>query len=358
MADILKGTIRDKAHELGFDVVGFAAAAADPADAENLSRFLADGRHGDMAWLAGADGRRGDPKALMADARSIIVLGANYGRGGAMPPVSGDRAAISIYAQGRDYHLVLKKKLKQLGRWLADEHGPGQGAGVKVFVDTAPVMEKPLGQRAGIGWQGKHTNLVSREFGSWLFLAEVFTTLDLAPDRPPDEPRADHCGSCDRCLRACPTDALAEPYRIDPRRCVSYLTIEHKGDIAPELMAAMGNRVFGCDDCLAACPWNKYQRRGAIEQLRPRAELFMPRLADLARLEDASFRELFAGSPIKRAGRDRFVRNVLIAIGNSGDERLLVHARTLIDDPSPVVAGAARWAAERLRKADAPATAV
>ena len=354
MTEALKNIIRDKAHELGFDTVGFAAATANPADAENLTAFLADGRHGDMAWMDNADGRRGDPEAIMVDAKSIIVLGAYYGPGGPLPPTSRDRGEISIYAQGRDYHTVLKKKLKQLGRWLADNFD----SGVKVFVDTAPVMEKPLAQRSGIGWQGKHTNLVSRDFGSWLFLAEVFTTLELAPDRPSNGPRTDHCGSCDRCLRACPTDALAEPYRIDPRLCISYLSIEHKGDIAPDLMAAMGNRIYGCDDCLSVCPWNKFQRSGAIEQLRPRAELSKPRLADLARLEDAGFRELFAGSPIKRTGRDRFVRNVLIAIGNSGDERLLVDALALIDDPSPVVASAARWAAERLQKAVVPATAV
>ncbi len=342
MADELKKIIRDEAKSLGFEAVGFTAARADPADAEALSRFLAYGRQGDMAWLNNADGRRGDPKALMPDARTIIVLGANYGpgEGNGEPGPSASEGMISVYARGRDYHDVLKKKLKQLGRWLADEHG----AGIKVFVDTAPVMEKPLAQRAGIGWQGKHTNLVSRKFGSWLFLAEIFTTLELAPDLP----QADHCGSCDKCLKACPTDALAEPYRIEPRQCVSYLTIEHKGDIAPDLMAAMGNRIYGCDDCLAVCPWNKYQRAGAIEAFRPSAQLTRPRLADLAALDDAGFRDLFSGSPIKRTGRDRFVRNVLIAIGNSGDKKLLPRARALTDDASPLVAAAARWAAGRL----------
>ena len=340
MSNELKKIIRDKAKSLGFEAVGFAASRADPADAEALSRFLADGRQGDMAWLNNTDGRRGDPRALMPDARTIIALGANYGPGGEPNVPSEKHGMISVYARGRDYHDVLKKKLKQLGRWLADEHG----AGIKVFVDTAPVMEKPLGQRAGIGWQGKHTNLVSRKFGSWLFLAEIFTTLELAPDRP----EADHCGSCDKCMKACPTDALAEPYRIEPRQCVSYLTIEHKGDIAPDLMAAMGNRIYGCDDCLAACPWNKYQRPTAIEAFLPRPELTRPRLADLAALDDAGFRDLFSGSPIKRTGRDRFVRNVLIAIGNSGDKKLLPRARVLIDDASPLVAAAARWAAGRL----------
>ena len=348
MTEALKNIIRDKAHELGFDTVGFAAATANPADVENLTAFLADGRHGDMAWMDNADGRRGDPEAIMANAKSIIVLGANYGPGGPLPPTSRDRGEISIYAQGRDYHTVLKKKLKQLGRWLADDHD----AGIKVFVDTAPVMEKPLAQRAGIGWQGKHTNLVSREFGSWLFLAEVFTTLDL----PTDRPQTDHCGSCDRCLKACPTDALAVPYQIEPRQCISYLTIEHKGSIAPELMAAMGNHIYGCDDCLAVCPWNKFQGPATFDQFRPRAGLSMPRLDDLVTLDDARFREMFAGSPIKRTGRDRFVRNVLIAIGNTGDEKLLTNARALLDDPSPVVADAARWATRQLEKAEIPAS--
>ncbi len=342
MADDLKKIIREQAHGLGFDAVGFADAEADPRDARALSRFLADGRQGDMAWLNNEDGRRGDPKALMPEAKTVIVLGANYGpREDPLAALSrADRGAISVYAQGHDYHHVLKKKCKQLGRWIVDNHG----AGIKVFVDTAPVMEKPLAARAGVGWQGKHTNLLNRDFGSWLFLAEVFTTLEL----PPDAPATDHCGSCDRCLRACPTDALPEPYRIDPRLCISYLTIEHKGDIAPELMARMGNRIYGCDDCLAVCPWNKFGRPSADNAFLPRFELTAPRLADLAALDDAGFRELFAGSPVKRTGRDRFVRNVLVAIGNSGDQGLLPAARMLIDDPSELVAHAARWATERL----------
>ena len=342
MADDLKKIIREQAHGLGFDAVGFADAEADPKDARALSRFLADGRQGDMGWLNNDDGRRGDPKALMPEAKTVIVLGANYGpREDPLAVLSrSDRGAISVYAQGHDYHDVLKKKCKQLGRWIADNHG---GA-IKVFVDTAPVMEKPLAARAGIGWQGKHTNLLNRDFGPWLFLAEVFTTLDLSPDAP----ATDHCGSCDRCLRACPTDALAEPYRIDPRQCISYLTIEHKGTIAPELMARMGNRIYGCDDCLAVCPWNKFGRPSAEEAFHPRFELTAPRLADLVALDDAGFRELFAGSPVKRTGRDRFVRNVLVAIGNSGDQGLLPAARALIDDPSELVAQAARWAVERL----------
>ncbi|MBC8339587.1 MAG: tRNA epoxyqueuosine(34) reductase QueG [Rhodospirillales bacterium] len=336
----LKTIIREHANALGFDAVGFASAAADPADTRALDRFLNQGRQGDMAWLDNADGRRGNPKALMPDAQTIIMLGANYGPPGGVTPVSEDRGAISVYARGRDYHDVLKKKMKQLARWLSETHD----CGVKVFVDTAPVMEKPLAGRAGIGWQGKHTNLVSRDFGSWLFLAEIFTTLDLPPDRP--EP--DHCGHCDRCIRACPTDALPEPYQIDPRRCVSYLTIEHKGPIAPELMAHMGNRVYGCDDCLAACPWTKFQQPATLEAFQGRAELAMPKLADLAALDDAGFRKFFSGSPIKRTGRERFVRNVLIAIGNSGDKDLLDTAAALTDDSSPLVAEAAAWAAEQL----------
>ncbi len=342
MADDLKKIIRKQARDLGFDDVGFASAEADPLDAQALAGFLADGRHGDMAWMDNTDGRRGDPKAVMPDARTIIVLGANYGP--ATDPMAvlerRDRGAISVYAQGRDYHDVLKKKCKRLGRWLADTHG----AGVKVFVDTAPVMEKPLAQRAGVGWQGKHTNLLNRRFGSWLFLAEVFTTLELEPDRP----ATDHCGGCDRCLKACPTGALPEPYRIEPRHCISYLTIEHKGDIEPALMAQMGNRIYGCDDCLSVCPWNKFASPSATPEFRPRTETAAPRLGDLAALDDAGFREVFSGSPIKRTGRDRFVRNVLIAIGNSGDGALLAAARTLEADPSALVARAARWAVERL----------
>ena len=342
----LKTAIRERAQELGFDVVGFTTAEADPADARALARFLGEGRHGDMAWLDNADGRRGNPKSLMPDAKTIIVLGANYGPAAGVPEIPHDRGAISVYARNRDYHDILKKKMKQLARWLADS----QDCGVKVFVDTAPVMEKPLAQRAGVGWQGKHTNLVNREFGSWLFLSEIFTTLALPPDRP--EP--DHCGSCDRCVRACPTDALAEPYRIDPRRCVSYLTIEHSGPIAPDLMGLMGNRVYGCDDCLAACPWTKYQRPTRIKGLEPRAELVQPHLAELAALDDAEFRKFFSGSPIKRTKRDRFVRNVLIAIGNSGDRGLLKSARLLAGDPSALVADTARWAVQRLESSDLP----
>ncbi len=307
----IREEVRGRAVDGGFDAVGFTDAAGDPRDAENLARYLADGRHGEMTWIATTAERRVDPRTLWPDVRTVISLGVNYGP--AVDPraalAAADRAAISVYARGRDYHAVLKGRLKALARWLAETHD----CAVKVFVDTAPVMEKPLAQRAGLGWIGKHTNLVSRRFGSWLFLGEVFTTLEL----PPDPPAVDHCGSCDRCLRACPTSALPEPYRIEPRRCLSYLTIEHKGAIAAELAARAGNRVFGCDDCLAVCPWNRFATPTPHAALAPRAELLAPRLADLAQLSEADFRELFAGSTIKRTGRERFLRNVGVAAANA-----------------------------------------
>lgn len=343
----LKRSIRERAIDIGFETVGFAAAAADPNDRRALEAFLDLGSHGDMHWIddRGGDraGSRGDPLALMPAARSVIVLGANYGP--ASDPLTAlehrERGAISVYAQGvKDYHDVVKKRLKRLARWLVDS----QGGEVKVFVDTAPVMEKPLAARAGLGWQGKHTNLVSRDWGSWLFLGEVFTTLEIAPDLP----AADHCGSCDACRRVCPTDAIPESYELDAKRCISYLTIEHKGEIAPDLMAAMGNHIYGCDDCLAVCPWNKYARPAVEPKFQPREELVSPRLADLAVLDDAAFRQRFKGSAIKRTGRDRFVRNVLIAIGNSGNAELVSVAAQLTNDASPLVAATARWAAARL----------
>ncbi len=291
-----------------------------------------------MDWLASAPERRGDPRALWADVRSIIMLGVNYG-----PPHDPlavtrqrTRGAISCYARGDDYHEVIKKRLKALARWLID----AAGGDVKVFIDTAAVMEKPLAQAAGIGWQGKHTNLVSREFGSWLFLGSIFTTLAL----PADAAEPDHCGSCRACLDACPTQAFTAPYRLDARRCISYLTIEHKGPIPRELRPAMGNRIFGCDDCLAVCPWNKFAQAGRDAKLTARAALAAPPLADLARLDDAAFRALFARTAVKRTGRNRFVRNVLIAIGNSRDPALAPEAERLLDDPSPLVRGAAVWA--------------
>jgi len=337
-----KAAIREQALALGFDAVGFAPAALSETAREGLAGFLAAGCHGDMGWLADSAARRGDPQTLWPEARSVIVLAANYA-----PPgdplallAAPERGNLSVYARGRDYHDVLKRRLKALGRWMAET----LACEVKVFVDTAPVMEKPLAARTGVGWQGKHSNLVSRDFGSWLFLGEVFTTLELAPDRA----EADHCGSCRRCLDACPTDAFPAPYRLDARRCISYLTIEHKGHIPAEFRAPLGNRIYGCDDCLAVCPWNKFARKSAEAAFLPRAELTAPRLADLAALDDAGFRKVFAGSPIKRTGRNRFVRNVLIAIGNSGARNLAATACGLLDDPSPLVRAMAIWAFGRL----------
>ncbi len=338
----IKEAVREKARALGFDAVGFTTAVTVAGEKRDLARFLESGAHGDMTWMAEKADRRADPQVLWPDARSVVVLAANYGP--AADPLAAlehrDRGAVSVYAQGADYHDVVKKRLKKLGRWLAENHD----CQVKVFVDTAPVMEKPLARRAGIGWQGKHTNLLSRRFGSWLFLGEVFTTLDL----PPDAPATDHCGTCRRCLDACPTRAISVPYRLDARRCISYLTIEYRGDIAPELAAAMGNRIYGCDDCLAVCPWNKFAVSTGESAFLPRAETTAPRLADLARLGDADFRRVFAGSPIKRVGRDRFVRNVLVAIGNAGNASLLDAVVRHLEDSSPVVRRAAAQALAKL----------
>jgi len=327
---------------LGFDAVGFAPPEPGAGTADGLTQHLAQGLHGDMDWMARTAARRADPRTLWPEVRSVIVLGVNYGP--ADDPMAllarRERGAISVYARGRDYHDVVKKKLKALGRWLYETHG----AEVKVFVDTAPVMEKPLAARGGIGWPGKHSNLVSRAHGSWLFLGEVFTTLALAPDPA----HADNCGNCRHCLDICPTDAFPEPYRLDPRRCISYLTIEHKGHIAREFRAPMGNRIYGCDDCLAVCPWNKFASRTREMAFLPRLELTAPRLADLAALDDAEFRKVFAGSPIKRVGRDRFLRNVLIAIGNSGEAALAPAAERHLADTSPLVRAMAVWALSRL----------
>ncbi len=300
-----KQAILEKALELGFDAAGVTKAETPEGAAENLARFVAEGRHGEMAWMADKLDKRAGPEALWPQARSVIVLGTNYGPM-EVPEVAPDRGRISVYAQGLDYHGVVKKRLKRLGRWMAETYD----CRVKVFVDTAPVMEKPLAQAAGLGWQGKHTNLVSREFGSWLFLGEVFTTLELTPD----EAQADLCGSCDRCIKACPTGALDEPYRIDAGRCVSYLTIEHKSPIDPALAGAMGGRIFGCDDCLMACPWNKFARPAADQALSPTLEA--PLLEELAAMDDVTFRRVFAGTPIKRTGRERMARNARIAIAN------------------------------------------
>jgi epoxyqueuosine reductase len=305
-------------------------------------QFIADGAHGDMDWLAANAERRSDPLKLWPDVRSIVMLGVNYGPDENPLAVlqHRQRGAISVYAQGDDYHDIIKKRLKTLARWLIAT----AGGDVKVFVDTAAVMEKPLAVAAGLGWQGKHTNMVSREFGSWLFLGAIFTTLEL----PADTAEIDHCGSCHACLDVCPTNAFPEPYRLDARRCISYLTIEHKGPIPRELRAQMGNRIYGCDDCLSVCPWNKFAQLGHEAKLAARGALKAPALADLARLDNAGFRTLFAKTSVKRTGRDRFVRNVLIAIGNSGDAALAVEAEKLLDDASPLVRGAAVWALGKL----------
>ena len=337
-----KAAIRAKAAALGFSAVGFAPADLGARPGQGLENFLAQGYHGDMDWLANRKESRSAPYRLWPAARSAVVLGMNYG-----PPSDPlalikrrKRGVVSVYARNRDYHDEAKKRLRVLARWMAETYR----CDVKLFVDTAPVMEKPLAERAGLGWQGKHTNLVSREFGSWLFLAEIFTDLEL----PPDEAESDHCGSCRACLDACPTKAFPGPGQIDARRCISYLTIEHKGHIPAEFRAALGNRIYGCDDCLAVCPWNKYAQRTADYAFLPRIELTAPRLADLARLDDATFRTIFSGSPIKRIGRNRFVRNVLIALGNSGDAELATVAEDLAADPSPLVRAMAVWALGRL----------
>jgi epoxyqueuosine reductase len=346
ISDDISGAIKARAKAEGFDVVRFADARAQPDNAARLGEFLDAGHHGDMDWMVQRAHWRADPQAMWPHARSVIVLGLNYGpdRDPLEILTRKDCAAISAYAQGDDYHDVVKKKLKALAGYIFQTHG----AEVKVFVDTAPIMEKPLAQKAGVGWQGKHTNLVSREFGSWLFLGSIFTTLEL----PADAPEQDHCGNCHACLDVCPTDAFPAPYRLDARRCISYLTIENKGPIPREFRAAMGNRIYGCDDCLAVCPWNKFASQAAEAKLQARAELKTPVLAELAALDDAAFRTLFRKSPVKRIGRDRFLRNVMIAIGNSGDTTLAKPARAALADPSPLVRGAAVWALSRLLAED------
>ena len=350
------------ARDHGFDTVGVTRPDAIPQAPERLQQFLAEGAHGDMDWMEATAARRGDPRVLWPQVRSVIMLGLNYsqdrrqndgrddgqdygreGDAGGDPLAilrRRDRAAISVYAQADDYQDIIKPRLTAVARWLTAH----AGGDVKVFVDTAAVMEKPLAAAAGLGWQGKHTNLVSRQFGSWLFLGAIFTTLEL----PPDAPEVDHCGSCRACLDVCPTAAFPAPYRLDARRCISYLTIEHKGPIPRKLRAAIGNRIYGCDDCLAVCPWNKFAQAGHEMRLAARDELRAPRLAELARLDDAAFRKMFAKSPVKRTGRDRFVRNVLMAIGNSGDATLAAEAQRLLADPSPLIRGAAVWALGRL----------
>ncbi len=332
-----KAAIREQALALGFDAVGFAAAALGAEAKAHLSDYLAKGYHGDMGWLAARADERADPRTLWPEAKSVVVLGMNYGP--SQDPLAAlgkpEQGAVSVYARGRDYHDIVKSRLKALARFIG-EHWPTE---LKVFVDTAPVMEKPLAERAGIGWQGKHTNLVSRELGSWLFLGEIYLAMELEPD----EREADHCGECRRCLDACPTRAFPAPYRLDARRCISYLTIEHKGHIDAELRPLMGNRIYGCDDCLAVCPWNKFARSAREPGFAPRPGR-PAELRALAALDDAGFRTQFSGSPIKRIGRDRFVRNVLIAIGNSGEPALLAAVQPLLRDISPLVRAMAAWA--------------
>ena len=344
----LQDRLRRHAGELGFSAIGFAPAADDPLRTSRLNAWLEAGHHGTMDWMeARAEVRQG-PLGMWSEARSVTALGMAYTPDGDPLALEGDaqKARISVYAQGRDYHDVVKKALKALARWLVAEAAAlGVEAQLKVFVDTAPVMEKPLGEAAGIGWQGKHTNLVSREHGSWLFLGAIYTTLPFVPDAPHE----DACGSCRACQDACPTDAFPEPYRLDARRCISYLTIEHKGPIPEEFREAIGNRIYGCDDCLAVCPWNKFAQVAARHRaFAPREDLVAPDLAGLLELDDAAFRRMFSGSPIKRIGRDRFVRNCLIAAGNSGNRSLVGPVEELVRDPDPVVAEAARWALMRL----------
>ncbi|MDX3977123.1 MAG: tRNA epoxyqueuosine(34) reductase QueG [Shinella sp.] len=341
LTDFVKAEAADK----GFDLCRITGPDSIPQAPTRLADFLAAGYHGTMDWMAETEARRADPRVLWSDVRSVILFGMNYGPEHdprdvlAMP----DRAAISVYAQNRDYHDIIKGKLKE----VATRFAARGGADVKVFVDTAPVMEKPLAAAAGLGWQGKHTNLVSRTHGSWLFLGSLFTTADLFRD----EPERDHCGSCRACLDACPTDAFPAPYKIDARRCISYLTIEHKGPIEPEFREKIGNRIYGCDDCLAACPWNKFAASASEMKLKAREELKASAIADLLALDDPGFRVHFSGSPVKRIGRDRFVRNVLIAAGNSGDRSLIDRCVLLADDAAPVVRGMAAWALSRLMTA-------
>ncbi|HEY0281006.1 MAG TPA: tRNA epoxyqueuosine(34) reductase QueG [Rhizomicrobium sp.] len=341
----IREALRARAAAEGFDVVRFARAAATQEAAQRLGAFLEQGRHGTMDWLAKNAERRADPAQLWPEAKSVVVLGANYGPD--HNPLDDLKTriagAISVYARGDDYHDALKKRLKRLAGFMVTAFG----GDAKVFIDTAPVLEKPLAQEAGLGWQGKHTNLVSREFGSWLFLGSVFTTLEIEADAP----ERDHCGACHACLDICPTAAFPAPYRLDARRCISYLTIEHKGHIPREFRQAIGNRIYGCDDCLAVCPWNKFARVSHEAQFRAREALMRPLLAELARLDDAAFRALFRASPIKRIGRDRFVRNVLIAIGNSGEAALAAEAERLLDDASALVRAMAVWALSKLADA-------
>ncbi|MBB4288077.1 epoxyqueuosine reductase [Rhizobium leguminosarum] len=344
--DNLTAFVRAESAAKGFDLCRITRPDAIPEAKERLGQFIDAGRHGTMDWMVETRDRRGDPRTLWSEVRSVVVFGLNYApeedpRGILDKP---DKAAISVYARNRDYHDVIKGRLKE----IATRFAARAGADVKVFVDTAPVMEKPLAAAAGLGWQGKHTNLVSRTHGSWLFLGTMFTTADLVVDAA----EADHCGSCRACLDACPTAAFPAPYQIDARRCISYLTIEHKGPIDADLRVLIGNRIYGCDDCLAACPWNKFASSASEMKLKAREELKEPSIAFLLTLDDAAFRAFFSGSPVKRIGRDRFIRNVLIAAGNSGETALIGQCRKLSGDASPVVRGMAIWALSRLMEAD------
>lgn len=343
----LKGRLARQAREEGFETCRICRPWDVPQVAERLGDFIDKGRHGQMTWMADRSEWRGDPHKLWPQARSVIMLSESYAP--ESDPLETldqtERGTVSVYARNHDYHDLIKKRLKRLARWLIAE----AGGDVKVFVDTAPVPEKPLGEAAGTGWQGKHTNLVSRELGNWFFLGSIFTTLELDPDKA----EVDHCGSCTRCIEACPTDAFPAPYQLDARRCISYLTIEHRGPVDEDLRPLMGNRIYGCDDCLAACPWNKYAVTARNQKLHARDDLNAPKLEELATLDDPAFRQKFAKSPIKRIGRDRFVRNVLYAIGNSGRPQLRNLAQNLCNDPDPTVADAARWAAKRLTSPEA-----
>ena len=342
----LKAALAHEASALGFDSIGVTDPEAIAQAGKYFREFLEVGAHGDMDWLAASPERRTDPRVLWPGVRSVIMLGVNYGPDENPLQIleKRTRGAISVYAQGDDYHDLIKKRLKALARWLV----AASGDDVKVFVDTAAVMEKPLAQAAGLGWQGKHTNLVSRELGSWLFLGAIYTASEL----PRDEADGDHCGSCCACQDICPTSAFPAPYKLDARRCISYLTIENKGPIPHEFRKAIGNRIYGCDDCLAVCPWNKFAQQGREAKLAARSELRAPELSELARLDDGAFRALFAKSPVKRIGRDRFIRNVLIAIGNSNDVALAQEAERLLDDDSALVRGAAVWALSELMAPD------
>ncbi len=337
----LKDRLRDTALGEGFAEMGICRPDAIPEAADRLATYVEEGRHGQMGWMEERMHWRGNPAALWPEARSVIMLAEAYTpRHDPLDVLEQrERAAISVYAQGRDYHDLVKKRLKRVGRWLLEQVPEEQ---IKVFVDTAPVMEKPLAQAAGLGWQGKHTNLLGRTVGNWVFLGAIFTTIDL----PVDAPATEKCGSCTRCLDICPTNAFPAPFQLDARRCISYLTIEHKGPVPEEFREALGNRIYGCDDCLAVCPWNKFAQDAT--EMRYFGDLGAPPLADLARLDDAGFRAMFSGSPIKRIGRDRFLRNVAYAVGNSGAPALMATARDLARDADPVVAEAGQWAVRRL----------